>query len=155
MSLTANILQKFNDLLGPDQYFLEFVMKKQGGIITNEAEFRDFVGSIAFYLVMFNAFAIIGDDVSGYKLFATQRKLYNNDYITGLYPQGLPASTSLSTDGELIYNTMQAQWNEDNGETVWNFEDCWPIYLLDEARYLIYIFNPGFGFDINVQKLSK
>ncbi len=104
---------------------------------------------------MFNAFAIIGDNVSGYKLFATQRKIYNNDYITGLYPQNLPASTSLNQDGELIYNTMQAQWNEENGETVWNFEDCWPIFLLDDALDLYNIFKLDFGLNINIQRLGN
>ena len=154
-ALSNDILLKFNDLLGPDQHFLEFVMKKQDGIITNRAEFMSFVGSIVLYLVMFNAIVFIGDEVNGYNLFASQRKIYNNDYLIGLYPQNLPASTILSPDGESIYNTMQAQWNEESGETVWNFEDCWPIYLLDDAIDLINIFKPGFGFDIKIQKLRK
>ncbi|KKM82726.1 hypothetical protein LCGC14_1316630 [marine sediment metagenome] len=151
-STLDDVKSKFNDIL--TGHSLEFVMEKQGGVIVNEHEFREFVFSLTFYLVMFNAFAIIGDDVSGYKLFATQRKIYNNDYITGLYPQNLPASTSLSQAGELIYNTMQAQWNEENGETVWNFEDCWPIYLLDDARDLINILKLGFGLKLKVKPLE-
>ncbi|MHA2183059.1 MAG: hypothetical protein ACXAAH_16700, partial [Promethearchaeota archaeon] len=153
-ALSNNILLKFNNLLGPDQHSLEFVMEKQGDVLLNEVEFREFVLSITFYLVMFNAFAIVGDDVSGYKLFATQRKLYNNDYITGLYPHSLPASTSLSSDGEIIYDTEQAQWNEENGEVVWNLEDCWPIYLLDDARDLINIFKLGFGLRLKIRELG-
>ncbi|KKL78836.1 hypothetical protein LCGC14_2020850 [marine sediment metagenome] len=154
-ALPQDIKDKFNDLLTKDQYSLSFVMKKQGSTITNEAEFREFVFSLTFYLVMFNAIVFIGDEVNGYNLFASQRKIYNNDYLTGLYPQNLPASTSLSQAGELIYNTMQAQWNEENGETVWNFEDCWPIYILDDARDLINVFKLGFGLKLDVKELGE
>ena len=157
-ALPENILLKFKALIDEDKYSysLEFVIKKQANTIVNEAEFREYVANIVFYLVMFNAIVFIGDEVNGYNLFASQRKLYNNDYLTGLYPVGynLPASIRLSQDGELIYNNMQAQWNEEEGNTVWNFGDCWPIYLLDDARDLIDVFKRSFGLDINIKKLE-
>ena len=49
---------------------------------------------------------------------------------------------------------MQAQWNGDNEETVWNFEDCWPIYLLDDARDLINILKLGFGLRLDIKELE-
>ncbi len=94
---------------------------------------------------MFNAFGIIGDDNLGYRLFATQRKLYNNDYITGLYSKD-NLKTRLSPVGQQIYNGLQAQWNQDDeGRTVWNLEDCWPIYLFEDVRDLITFFQDTYN----------
>jgi len=151
-SLPDEIRAQFK--IGGDQHSLSFVMNKQGGQIVNEAEFRTFVASITYYLVMFNAIVFIGDASSGYSLFASQRKIYNNDYLTGLYPAGLPANVVLSPEGEQIYNTQQAQWNVEDGKPVWNREDCWPIYLLDDAQDLSKIFRLGFGLDIRIQYLE-
>jgi hypothetical protein len=102
--------------------------------------------------VMFNAFVFIGDKDSGFTLFASQRKLYRNDYLSGLYSHNLPASRKLNQKGLHIFNTWQNQWNEDNGEQVWNLEDCWPIFLLDDARSLINYFETRYR--ININKLT-
>lgn len=148
-ALPENILNKFNDLI--DGPYLGITLTKQNGEIVNEAEFRAYVVSIAFYLVMFNAFVFIGDKDSGYTLFASQRKIYNNDYITGLYSRNEEAK--LSQTGEQVYNTWQAQWNQEDGKTVWNFEDCWPIFLLEDARELIKFFENTYG--VRIQGLDK
>ena len=109
----------------------------------NDVEFKEFVASIVFYLVMFNAFVFIGDEVSGYKLFATQRKIYNDDYIKGLYSKD-NINSKLSQIGQQIYNTWRLQWNQEDGRKVWNFEDCWPISLLEDARELITLFENNY-----------
>ena len=104
---------------------------------------------------MFNAIVFIGDVGSGYSLFASQRKIYNNDYLTGLYPVGLSSNIVLSPTGEQIFNAQQAQWNVDDGKPVWNREDCWPIYLLDDAQDLSAIFRLGLGWDIRILHLEE
>ncbi|MBY8990142.1 MAG: hypothetical protein KGD58_05265 [Candidatus Lokiarchaeota archaeon] len=142
-SLTSGILDKFGDLIAENHNSMTFTIRKQDGNVVNDAEFREFVLNIAFYLVMFNAFGIIGDEISGYKLFATQRKIYNNDYITGLYSRDNTKSR-LDNDGQQIYNAMQDAWNQEGGNPVWALEDCWPIYLLDDARELIRFFENKF-----------
>jgi len=96
---------------------------------------------------MFNAFVFIGDEVSGYKLFASQRKIYNNDYITGLYSKDNTKSR-LSQDGLDIYTAWQVQWNQDDRRTVWNFEDCWPIFLLEDGKELITFFENTYNIRI-------
>ena len=140
---------KFGDLIGDKNYLLKFSLNKQGSEIINDFEFREFVASIALYMVMFNAFVFIGDKDAGFSLFATQRKLYDNEYIRGLYTSDVPTSR-LSSTGQQIYNTWGAKWNEDTktGRTIWNYEDCWPIYLLDDARGLIDYFEDRYRITI-------
>lgn len=140
-SLPDQLKTKFADLIAKGHNSLSFTIRKQGGVVSNYAEFREFVLAITFYTVMFNAFVFVGgQDSSSYKLFATQRKIYNNDYITGLYSKD-NAKARLNPDGQQVYNEWQDQWNQDDeGRTVWNFEDCWPIYLLDDAKELITYF---------------
>lgn len=146
-SLTAEVRRKFADLIGRNHNSLFFTIRKQDGNVVNDAEFREFVLSITFYLVMFNAFVFIGDEVSGYKLFASQRKIYNNDYITGLYSKDNTKSR-LSQDGLDIYTAWQVQWNQDDRRTVWNFEDCWPIFLLEDGKELITFFENTYNIRI-------
>ncbi|MFX1479830.1 MAG: hypothetical protein ACFFCI_17065 [Promethearchaeota archaeon] len=148
-SLTDGDRQKFADLIGRNHNSMTFTIQKQDGTVVNDVEFREFVLSITFYLVMFNAFGIIGDDVSGYKLFATQRKIYNDDYITGLYSKD-NLNSKLSTEGQQIYTTWLGQWNQEQGETVWNLEDCWPIYLLDDATDFITFFENTYNIRIRL-----
>lgn len=145
-SLATKFKKLFADLIPKNHNSLSFTMRKHdGGKVVNDAEFKRFVLSITFYLVMFNAFGIIGDDNLGYRLFATQRKLYNNDYITGLYSKD-NLKTRLSPVGQQIYNGLQAQWNQDDeGRTVWNLEDCWPIYLFEDVRDLITFFQDTYN----------
>jgi hypothetical protein len=139
------IKEKFSDLIEEDKNSLKFTIRKQGDNILNEAEFDAFILSITFYLVMFNAFVFIGDEASSYTLFASQRKIYNNDYLVGLdSARKMPSYVKLSQTGEQIYNTWQTQWNQDDGRPVWNIEDCWPIYLLDDARGLIDFFERAY-----------
>lgn len=77
------------------------------------------------------------------------RKIYKNDYLVGLDSANkLPNYVKLSQTGEQIYNTWQTQWNQDGGRPVWNIEDCWPIYLLDDARGLIDFFRDKYRVDI-------
>ncbi|MHA1670080.1 MAG: hypothetical protein ACTSV5_05805 [Promethearchaeota archaeon] len=116
---------KFGDLIGENNYLLKFSLEKQGNEIINDFEFREFVASIVFYMVMFNAFVFIGDKYAGYNLFASKRKLYDNEYIRGLHASGALTS-KLSSIGQQIYNTWSSQWNQDakTRETVWNFENC-------------------------------
>ncbi|MFW9952721.1 MAG: hypothetical protein ACFFKA_21585 [Candidatus Thorarchaeota archaeon] len=73
-----------------------------------------------------------------------QRRIYNNDYICGLYARDEISSIRLSNIGEQIYTAWYAQWNRINRDEVWHFEDCWPIYLLDDARELIDFFREAF-----------
>ena len=48
----------------------------------------------------------------------------------------------LSMTGQQILASDQTGWNRnDEGKIVWNFGDCWPIYLFSDARELIGKFN--------------
>lgn len=135
-SLPAAMKTKFNALMGTGQNSLSLTIRKDANGVINDAEFREFISSITFYLVMFNAFVAIGDDSSGYKLFASQRKIYNNDFITGLYAKD-NSKYKLNPEGLQILNNWAAMWNQEGGRIVWNYEDCWPIYLLDDALDLV------------------
>lgn len=143
-SLPADIKLKFNELFSENSNSQTFTIRKLGGKVLNSVNLREFATNIAFYLVMFNAMVFIGDYNSGYKLFATQRKIYNDDYITGLYARD-NAKAKLDAKGTLMYNEWQGKWNLDDRKTMWNPEDCWPIYLLDDAKELITFFENKFG----------
>lgn len=100
---------------------------------------------------MFNAFVFVGDRDTGYTLFASQRKIYNDEYITGLFANDELITTKLNQRGKQIYNDWNIQWNREGGRIIWDFEDCWPIFLLDDARDLITYFETRYRVDI--QKL--
>lgn len=148
IAISDDIMKKFSDLLGDKQYSLKFIIKKQGDAIVNDYEFRDFIANIVFYLVTFNAFVFIGDKERGYKLFASQRKIYNDNYLIGLYSHNLPNYIKLSHAGDQIFKEWYTKWNEKDGKVVWSFEDCWPIFLLDDARSLIDYFQSRYRVNI-------
>jgi len=146
-ALTDNVQNRFEDLIRGTS--LSFTLRKDGENIINEASFREFVASIVFYLVMFNAIVFIGEKDTGYGLFASQRKIYNNDYIRGLYARDEVSTIRLGDVGDQIYAIWHTQWNREGRTEVWHFEDCWPIFLLDDARGLITFFRDKFHIDIN------
>jgi hypothetical protein len=147
-SLYTQYRNKYNDLIQKNLHSLHFIMDKQGDLIVNEYEFRSFVVSIALYLVFFNAIVLVGDKNSGFSLFASQRKIYNDDYMIGLYVNNLPVSTRLNQKGQQIFTSWRDQWNQENEQNVWNFEDCWPIFMLPDARTLIRYFETRYRVDI-------
>jgi len=112
-ALTDDIKNKFMDLIRGTS--LEITLRKQGNDILNKAQFKDFIGNIVFYLVMFNAISFIGEKGSAYTLFASQMKIYNNEYIKGLYSRDELRSVRLSSDGYQIYNSWSNRWNQENG----------------------------------------
>jgi hypothetical protein len=127
---------KFGDLVGKF-YTLKFMMSKEGEELLNDFEFREFIASITFYMVMFNAVALIGDTNAGYTLFASQRRIYDDNYMVGLYSKD-NINAHLNQKGRNIYNLWNAEWNSDeHDQEVWRYQDCWPIYMLDDARDLI------------------
>ncbi len=138
---------KFGDLVN-DKYSLKYTISKDGGELLNEFEFREFVTSITFYMVMFNAVALIGDKNAGYSLFASQRRIYYNNYIVGLYAKD-NINAHLNRKGINIYSLWKDNWNSDeHDQEVWRYQDCWPIYLLDDARELINYFEARYKIDI-------
>ena len=48
----------------------------------------------------------------------------------------LPAKYILSATGEQILSEWKSKWNKKDGKTVWNYEDCWPIYLFNDVHLL-------------------
>jgi hypothetical protein len=148
-TLDSGIKEKFRDLNVHRGHSLKFTIRKDGeGNVLNYEDFNSFVASIVLYQVLFNAFVFVGDKDTGCTLFASQRKIYNNDYLVSLYDGGIPSYYRLGTRGEEIYDTMHSQWNLKEGRPVFNLEDCWPIYLLNDAKDLISVFKLGFGVDI-------
>jgi hypothetical protein len=82
-----------------------------------------------------------------YSLFASQRELFDRNYIIGLGARDTTANIRLSAKGEEILNEWKAVWNMKNGKIVWDFRDCWPIYLFSDARVLIDWFISHFHVD--------
>ncbi len=135
--------QKFNDLFGKTGTSLTFKIEKKEGKISNPNEFNRFITSITFYIIAFNSIVLIKEGKKGtfsnynYGFFASQNQLFGNEYITGLGANALSDRLALSPIGVNIYNTWRDSWNLKDGRTVWNYEDCWPIHLFDDARALI------------------
>ena len=50
----------------------------------------------------------------------------------------------LSIIGQQILTNNQAGWNRDGNRIIWNYGDCWPIYLFADARELIGWFSDRF-----------
>lgn len=117
----------------------------QTGEIFNENEFMTFIVSVVFYMVMFNAQVFIKEgDINNdnYGIFASQRELFFNDYIIGL-GVGNP-NIKLNNIGNQIYSEWNSKWNIRDNKVIWNYGDCWPIYLFDDARSLIRWFSEHF-----------
>ncbi len=149
-SLDKSILKKFDDyILGTS---LSFQFEKEGGKIMNDEEFRQFIASICFYLVMFNAQVFIKEgskrSSASYSLFASQRDLFDRSYIVGLSSRDITSNFHLSDTGNQILDEWNLDWNTKNGVIVWNFGDCWPIYLFGDARDLISKFIDHFDVDM-------
>jgi len=136
--LSDEIKNKFKDLINGESQ-LSITIQKSDDKIVNLEEFNNFINSITFYLTMFNSIALIQEGDDQYGLIASQRELFDADYIFQLGIAGL------SITGQQILSEYQSQWNQnDEGRIVWNYGDCWPIYLLNDARDLIRWFNSHF-----------
>ena len=90
---------------------------------------------------MFNAQVFIKEGSkrasAPYGIFASQRELFEREYIVGLGSRDTTANIQLSEIGKQILNEWKLKWNSKNGKQVWNYGDCWPIYLFSDARSLI------------------
>jgi len=138
-TLSDDIKAKFNDLIINDANSLSITIQKQGNKILNAEEFRIFITDITFYLVMFNSIAMIQESNGKYGLIASQREMFTVDYIFQL------GNVELSLTGQQILSAYRLEWNQnDEGRVVWNYGDCWPIYLFNDARALIKLFNIRF-----------
>lgn len=90
---------------------------------------------------MFNSIALIQESSGLYGLIASQRELFSANYIYEL--DG--GSSQLSAAGQQILATYQSGWNINDEERImWNYGDCWPIYLFTDARELIGWFSNRF-----------
>ncbi len=133
-------LDKFNELEGGTM--IEITLRKDlTGEIINKDEFNDFISTIVFYLVKFNSLAFIKEGTKtsrgvNYGLFASQREIFSNEYITGVSGSPFASSVVLSDIGEQILLEYQSNWNVEDSRTVWNYEACWPIYLLSDHNKL-------------------
>jgi len=118
-SKLAEVITGFDDLIQGDSF--SFTFQKQGDAIRNLEEFKTFIASITFYLVMFNSIALIQESSSLYGLIVSQRELFTANYIYEL--DG--GSSQLSATGQQILGTYQLGWNiNDEGRIVWNYGDC-------------------------------
>jgi hypothetical protein len=148
--LAKEIRDKFRDLIEDDSKSLSIVIQKQGDKILNEEEFRSFIASITFYLVMFNSIALFEESSDLYGLIASQRELFTANYIYEL-DGGI---SQLSVTGQQILTTYQSRWNmNDEGRIVWDYGNCWPIYLFNDARELIEWFSNRFLGGDNIKEL--
>lgn len=139
-TLSTETLTKFRDLINNrEQNSLSITIQEQAGEIINEEEFNTFVASITLYLVLFNAKALIQENDGSYGLIASQRELLDADYIFQL------GVNELSDTGKQILATYQSSWNVNaENRIVWNYGDCWPIHLFNDAKTLIAWFNTHF-----------
>lgn len=140
-TLLQEIRNKFSDLIGGNinENSFSIVLDKQSGKLMNEKEFNSYIASIVLYLVLFNAKALIQENDGSYGLIASQRELLGADYI---YQLGV---NELSDTGKEILSTYQSSWNiNTENRIVWNYGDCWPIHLFNDARALIAWFNVYF-----------
>ncbi|MFO7797005.1 MAG: hypothetical protein ACQERB_00100 [Promethearchaeati archaeon] len=109
--------------------------------IVNKRELHQFIASITFYLVVFNSQVFIKEGSkhsrADYALFASQRELFYDNEITGLSSKGI-GSRQLSPTGLSIMSIWGDKWNRDaGGRIVWNYGDCWPIYMFDDCLGII------------------
>ncbi len=139
-ALNGEIKNKFSNLFNDedqDANSLSFIIQKQDGKIINKDEFEQFIQSITFYLVMFNSIGIIQEGAGKdgkVGLIVSQRELHDLSYLFQL------SALELSPTGQQILSEHQAGWNRDRGNRiVWNYEDCWPINLFNDAPELINI----------------
>lgn len=147
--LPEKIKDNFDNLVKGSS--ISFTFQKQGNKILNEEEFRSFITSITFYLVMFNSIALIQESSGLYGLIASQRELFTASYIYEL--DG--GRSQLSATGQQIIATYQSGWNiNEEGKIVWNYGDCWPIYLFSDARELINWFSNRFLRGGKIKELS-
>lgn len=148
--LSDDIKDKFGDLVRSRSSSISFTFQKQGNEILNEEEFRSFIASITFYLVMFNSIALFKESSGLYGLIASQRELFTANYIYEL--DG--GSSQLSATGQQILEAYQSGWNINNeGRIVWNYGDCWPIYLFNDAMELIEWYSNRFLNGGNIKNL--
>ncbi|MBA7520929.1 hypothetical protein ES705_13029 [subsurface metagenome] len=148
-SKLAEVITGFDDLIQGDSF--SFTFQKQGDTIRNLEEFKTFIASITFYLVMFNSIALVQENSGLYGLIASQRELFTANYIYEL--DG--GSSQLSATGQQILALYQSGWNiNDEGRIVWNYGDCWPIYLFTDARELIGWFSDRFLYGGIIRKLG-
>lgn len=90
-------------------------------------------------MILFNAKALVQENDGKISLIASQRELLDADYIFQL------GISELSDTGKQILATYQSSWNINvEGRIVWNYGDCWPIHLFNDARALITWFNSYF-----------
>lgn len=139
-TLSTEALTKFRNLISNKEHnSLSITIQEQSGEIINEEEFNTFIASITLYLVLFNAKALIQENGGSYGLIASQRELLDADYIFQL------GVSELSDTGKQILATYQSSWNlNDENRILWNYGDCWPIYLFNDAKTLIAWFNTHF-----------
>ncbi|KKL59438.1 hypothetical protein LCGC14_2215360, partial [marine sediment metagenome] len=137
--LPKEILEKFNNLFEEETNSISIIIQKQGDTIVNGDEFNVFIASISLYLVLFNSLALIQESSGKYGIIASQRELFDADYTFQL------GDVELSMTGQQILASDQTGWNRnDEGKIVWNFGDCWPIYLFNDAGELVPWFNSHF-----------
>jgi hypothetical protein len=128
---------------------LSYTVSKQGNIITNLEELHRFIVNIVFYQIFFNSIVFIQDG-SNYGLFTSQREIFGDGYITGVsaHSQRLSTSVVLSAKGLSILEKWSNKWNREenknDGRIIWDFGDCWPVYLFEDALRLIETFNNHF-----------
>lgn len=133
------LLSKEMRVVDVDEDIISLGLKAGYNALVNEEQFRLFVADIAFYVVMFNSIALIQEDNGKYGMIASQKELFTADYVFQL------GNPRLSTIGQQIIDAYQSGWNIDNEDNiVWDYGDCWPIYLFNDARGLIGSFNKHF-----------
>lgn len=121
------------------------------GEILNPIEFNNFIAEIVFYLVKYNSVVLIKEGrqktTNNFGIFASQREIFDSNYIVGLSSEvnKLSESTVLSTIGENILQEWQLKWNKKDGRILWDYGDCWPIYLFRDHNFLKTWFNSYFN----------
>jgi hypothetical protein len=144
-ALKDDTQSKFKDLIDKDSKSLTVTIRKDGNDLANIQE----IVSIVFYIVMFNSIAIFQEDGGLFSMIASQRELFTTDYIFQL------GAKDLSQIGKQILSSYQLGWNRnDENKVVWNYGDCWPIYLFNDARELMKWFSGRYMKGAGIIKLS-
>jgi len=64
-------------------------------------------------------------------------------------------NAELSPTGQQILSTYQSEWNRnDENRQMWNYGDCWPIYLFNDAGELVEWFSGRFMRGKDIIELS-